>query len=319
MKVLNSDSFVTGEDVGRSLGLTRAAIHKHVQALVARGVPIHRVPGRGYRLAEGVVLLDSDAVCRRLSAQSGAMLDRIDILEEVDSTSARLSRDAGPASTGSRVCLAETQTGGRGRRGRSWIATPYRDLMMSIRIDYPQWPARLQTLGLVAGLMIVRALEGIGGRGLKLKWPNDVVQDDRKLCGLLLDVTGEAHGACRMILGVGVNVSMEAERGSAIDRQWTDLETLTGRAPDRNVVAAACLNTLLPALYAFPETGFEPYRETWPALDALAGRDVAVHGADGRTVHGRADGIDESGCLRVIDESGGTRLFTQGDVSVRPR
>jgi BirA family transcriptional regulator, biotin operon repressor / biotin---[acetyl-CoA-carboxylase] ligase len=216
-----------------------------------------------------------------------------------------------------RVCLAEKQTAGRGRRGRSWVAEPYRDLMMSIGVEYPQWPAGLPTLGLVTALILVEALETLGARGLMVKWPNDVVYEHRKLCGVLLDVNGEAHGACRVIVGIGINLSTGSGQSRDIDQQWADLEAVAGRTFDRNAVASQCLELLLPAFRSFPARGFAAYQPAWRRLDALRDRQVTVHSADGGAFVGMAAGVDESGRLKVADAAGGRRFFTQGDVSVR--
>lgn len=317
LQSLNDRGFHTGTEIGTRLGLTRAAVHKHVQALVAQGVPIHRVPGRGYRLADGVTLLDADVIAGQMSDPARALLAGIDILETVDSTSAELARrrDAGPFHF--RVCLAERQTAGRGRRGRTWAASPYRDLMMSIGIEFPQWPAHLPTLGLVTALTVAKALDDLGVRGLMVKWPNDLVHDHGKVCGVLLDVTGEAHGPCRVIVGIGVNVSANGERGRDIEQLSTDLETIAGRPLERNGIVARCLDLLLPAFREFPAGGFAGYLDAWRRLDVLRDRQVAVHAADGSVSEGRAAGIDESGRLKVIGGDGDMRVFTQGDVSVR--
>lgn len=317
LQSLNQRGFHTGTEIGARLGLTRAAVHKHVQALVEQGVPIHRVPGRGYRLADGVTLLDKQSIAGRLSAGARAALARIDVLEEVDSTSAELARSTGSGPFHGRVCLAEKQSAGRGRRGRSWVATPYRDITMSIGVEYPQWPAHLPTLGLVTALTLVNSLEGMAVPGLMVKWPNDVVRDQAKVCGVLLDVAGEAHGVCRVIVGIGINVSAGAGQDRNIDQPWADLATLTGRAQDRNVIVAQCLNLLLPAFQRFPAEGFGPYRSRWRRRDALRDRWVAVHGADGTMFQGTAAGVDDSGRLMVHGADGGSRVFTQGDVSVR--
>lgn len=317
LQSLNDPGFHTGTEIGTRLGLTRAAVHKHVQALVAQGVPIHRVPGRGYRLADGVTLLDADVIAGQMSNPARALLAGIDILETVDSTSAELARrrDAGPFHF--RICLAERQTAGRGRRGRTWAACPYRDLMMSIGIEFPQWPAHLPTLGLVTALTVAKALEDLGARGLMVKWPNDLVHDHGKVCGVLLDVTGEAHGPCRVIVGIGVNVSAKGERGRDIEQLSTDLETIAGRPLERNGIVARCLDLLLPAFREFPAGGFARYRDAWRRLDVLRDRRVAVHAADGSVSEGRAAGIDESGRLKVVGGDGDMRVFSQGDVSVR--
>jgi BirA family biotin operon repressor/biotin-[acetyl-CoA-carboxylase] ligase len=318
LQCLSRPGFRSGTEMGAALGLSRAAVHKHVQALVERGVPIHSVPGRGYRLAEGVTLLDEALIKRRMTSEARALVSALDILDEVDSTSGYLAGLAGPDQAG-RICLTEAQTAGRGRRGRTWTASPYRDLMMSIGIEYPGWPAQLPTLGLVAALMVARALADLGAADLRLKWPNDVVHGDHKLCGILLDVTGEAHGPCRVIVGIGINVSMDPGRGRTIDREWTDLGSILDRVPDRNTLAATCLNHLLPVFRDFPAEGFSPRLTEWQRLDSLLGRGITVHAADGRITHGEARGVDESGRLRVLEETGDIRLLTQGDVSVRVR
>lgn len=319
LQCLNSREFRTGTEIGAQLGLSRAAVHKQVGTLVEQGVPIHRVPGRGYRLADGIALLDAHAIARRLSGRAQALVCGIDVLDEVDSTSAELDRRSAARAFNGRVCLAEKQVSGRGRRGRSWIASPYRDIMMSIGIEYPQWPAQLPTLGLVTALAVVDALASLGVPGLMVKWPNDVVHEDGKVCGVLLDVTGETHGTCRVIAGIGINVSSGGGEARDIGRPWTDLAAITGPAPDRNAVVVQCLDRLLPAFREFPQAGFGPYRSAWRRLDALRGRDIVVHGVDGATCEGKAGGVDESGRLRMIDANGCGRVFTQGDVSVRVR
>lgn len=319
LEILDQHGFHTGTQMGAELGLSRAAIHKHIRALVERGVPIHRVPGRGYRLAEGITLLDQKTIAGRLSESARRLATAVEVLEEVDSTSAEIARSMGRQPLNGRICLAEKQTAGRGRRGRAWVASPYRDLMMSVGIEYRQWPQQLPTLSLVTALSIVQALEQLGAGELMLKWPNDVVHRDRKLCGVLLDVSGESHGGCRIIVGIGINVSMDTDKGRRMDQPWIDLETLTGSAPDRNEVAARCINVLLPVFDSFPERGFSGYLSQWRDRDALRGRPVTVHGADGSTAQGEADGVDESGRLRVIGEQGQVRMFTQGEVSIRLR
>lgn len=317
LRNLDSREFRTGAQLGAALGLTRAAVHKHIQALVQQGVPVHRVPGRGYRLADGVSLLEERDIERQLSRRARELVADIEIMEAVDSTSAALARRADARSLQGRVCLAEKQTAGRGRRGRSWVATPYRDLMMSIAWVFPRWPAALPALGLASSLMIVEALESAGVDGLVLKWPNDIVHQYRKVCGVLLDATGETQGDCRVIIGIGINVSMAGEQAAGIDQDWVDLETLLGLAPDRNHLTAECLNRLMPMLDSFAVEGFTPCLDRWRNRDALVGRAVSVTAADGSVAHGRAEGIDDGGRLQLVDDAGTTRFFSQGDVSVR--
>lgn len=317
LQCLNTWDFRTGTEIGAQLGLSRAAVHKQVGALVEQGVPIHRVPGRGYRFADGVALLDERVIAGQLSERARALVSGIEILEEVDSTSGELARRGAAGAVHGRVCLAEKQLAGRGRRGRSWVASPYRDLAMSIGVEYPHWPPHLPTLGLVTAVTVVESLAGMGIRGLMVKWPNDVVHEQEKVCGILLDVTGEAHGPCRVIVGIGINVSTGGAEMRDIDQPWTSLGAITGQPLDRNTLAAQCLNSLLPAFQGFPEAGFREYRTLWRRLDALRDRLVSIHTAGGATFQGKAAGVDDTGRLKVTAADGRTRVFTQGDVSVR--
>jgi len=317
LQCLEPGRFRTGTEMGGIVGLSRAAVHKHIQALAEHGLPVHSVPGRGYRLEAGAGVLNASRIREQLSASTGALLASLEILDEVDSTSAYLARRFDAAPLAGRVCLAERQTRGRGRRGRSWTACPYRDLILSIGVEYPGWPPDLPALGLATALMVIRALESQGARELRVKWPNDIVHGDAKLCGILLDVTGEAHGGCRLIVGIGINLSTDGTRREALEQAWTDVASIAGAAPDRNRVAAACLDELLPGFRSFPTRGFAACRDEWEARDALAGREIRVHFAGGGGVTGRAAGVDDAGRLRVRGADGRCRCFHQGDVSIR--
>ncbi|MFT3754681.1 MAG: bifunctional biotin--[acetyl-CoA-carboxylase] ligase/biotin operon repressor BirA [Pseudoxanthomonas sp.] len=309
----------TGDALAAASGLTRAAIWKRIEALRQAGIGIDAQPGRGYALAQPLDWLDAEAITAALAPASRARLAALDVAWSLDSTNSELLRRDTPAH-GCAVLLAERQTGGRGRRGRSWASPLAAHLYLSVAQQFTGGLARLGGLSLVAGVAVAEALHDGGFPKVRLKWPNDLMVDNRKLGGLLVEIGGGAAVSCtadpvRAVIGIGVNVHMPAAFAAAIDQPWTDLSILSPQAPTRNALAAALLSKLLPALDTFDAEGLAPFLPRYAALDALAGREIDVHGSDGVS-HGIADGIADDGALRVRFDDGEQRIHA-GEVSVR--
>ncbi len=314
LECLSDGDFHSGTRIGEHLGISRAAVNKHVSDLRERGVAIRCVTGRGYQLVGGLALLDRERILAGLDPTSCPVI--LEVVEEIGSTNTHLMHDAIAPDT-ARVCIAEYQRAGRGRRGRGWVATPYRNLLLSLAWQFPMWPAAVTTLGLCAAVAVALAVERHTAGRVSLKWPNDLLWQDAKLGGLLIELEGEAGGACTVIIGVGVNVHISDAEAARIDQPWVDLQSLSTAVVDRNTLAAACIEELVGMLRAFPDTGFTRARAEWEQRDALAGR--WVHTASGgTTVVGEARGIDADGCLIVADAGGVEHRLVSGDVSVRP-
>lgn len=311
---------VSGAALARAAGLSRAAVWKKVEALRSAGIGIRALPGRGYVLERPPALLDADAIVAALPAPAARALAGLEVAWTLDSTNSELLRRPPPA-RGCRVLLAEHQTGGRGRRGRAWASPLAANLYLSLDRRYAGGLARLPGLSLVAGVAVAEALRAGGWSGVCLKWPNDVVVETRgalhKLGGLLVEGGGEVAGPARAVVGVGLNVAMPPAGATGIDQPWTDLAALAAgaTAPDRNQVAAALLAHLVPALAEFDASGLAGFLPRYAALDALAGREVLVHGPGG-SHPATALGVAADGALRVR-EGGAERLVHAGEVSVR--
>lgn len=315
LRLLADGKLRSGADIGRRLGISRAAVSKGVKGLSAKGLAVHAVPGVGYRLEAPLTPLDRDRILRL--GGGGTPIPRIEILEQTDSTNryllAQVLTDADP---NGRVCLTETQPRGRGRRGRSWIATPYENLLMSMAWRFAAGPALVSGLSLAAGVAVARALESYGVTGTGLKWPNDVLWQERKLAGLLVDVHGEASGPCTIVLGVGVNCRLAEEDGRRIDQPWADLRTITGETPERNRLAALLIRHLHDMFTTFAGSGLVAFRRDWDRRHLYAHRAVRV--AQGNAFFdGTVEGIDQDGALRLRDARGKTRIFHSGDISLR--
>ena len=305
---------VSGDRLAAELGLTRAAVWKRIDALRQAGIDIHAQPGRGYALARPLDLLDAGAIRRALPADARGRLTGLDVEWQLASTNSALLAQPSPAS-GARVLLAERQTGGRGRLGRVWASPLAANLYLSLDRQFAGGLARLAGLSLVAGIASAEALRDATGLDIRLKWPNDLWLDGRKLGGLLVEGGGEHGGPVRAVIGLGVNVRMPEGVGRDIDQPWIDLARRI-EPPSRNRLAAAVLAAWLPALDDFDREGLAMFLPRWAALDALAGRRIHVlHGGERREAE--ALGIAPDGGLRVRD-AGGERVVHSGEVSVRP-
>ena len=309
----------TGDALARQAGLTRAAVWKRIAALRSAGVDVRAQPGRGYVLGQPLDLLDVDAIVAGLPKARRDELASLEVAWSLDSTNSELLRRASPQ-TGAVVLLAERQTGGRGRRGRTWTSPLAAHIYLSLARSFTGGLARLAGLSLVAGVATAEALRTLGFGDVQLKWPNDVVVADgtglRKLGGLLVEGGGEHAGPVRAVIGLGLNVRMPAAAAADISQPWIDLAALTSRVPPRNQIVAAVLSHWLPALAEFDAGGLAPFLHRYARLDALADRDVSLQAADGSARDARALGIADDGALRLRIDGRDERVHS-GDVSVR--
>lgn len=317
VRLLGDGRFHSGEAIAQSLGCSRTAVWKHVEALRGRGVHIEATAGRGYRMPEALELLDADAIRNSVSPDAANALCDLHVLDVTDSTNDRMLALTAAERHGV-VILAEHQTAGRGRRGRSWVSPYARNLYLSLGWTFDTGAAELGCLPLVVALAACKALDRAGLEGHQVKWPNDLLLDGRKLGGCLVEIQGDASGPCFAVVGVGLNIRMPRETAetTAIDQPWIDLSEALP-AVSRNRLAAGLANELLLGLERFAGEGFGPLQADWSRRDALAGKEVTLQLASG-VRRGRALGVSPSGALRLQSDSG-IAEYTAGEVSIRHR
>ena len=308
----------SGEELARSFGITRAAIWKQVGKLEDWGLAVEAAPGSGYRLPRRLDLLAADAVRAALDPAVAARLAKLEVFTELGSTNRHLLAAAPPVGALD-VCIAEYQTAGRGRRGRSWNVPLGGGICLSAGWQFAGMPAELAALTLAVGVVVRRVLQRVAGLEIALKWPNDLVFDERKLGGILIELAAEAHGGAHVVAGIGLNVAVPDELLPSLSdwpRGAIDLRTALGRnAPARAALAGALINGLAELFADYPQQGFAAYRNEWRAADYLRGRAVRLDGEAG--VSGKAVGIDADGALLVETAKGERRRVVAGDVSVR--
>jgi BirA family biotin operon repressor/biotin-[acetyl-CoA-carboxylase] ligase len=209
------------------------------------------------------------------------------------------------ASKGLERCLviAEHQSAGRGRRGRQWVSPFGHNLYMSLLWTFQSGITALEGLSLVCALAVKDALESAGCGRIQLKWPNDVLLDGRKLAGILLEVSGDVAGPCRVVMGIGLNTRISPEAGALIDQPYSDLHCAGELVAGRNELAVALINRWVSLLQQFERDGFTGFREQWLAADAYRGKRVRIV-AGSETKAGVSAGIDLSGRLLLDTDSG---------------
>lgn len=316
LQSLADGRFHSGAELGAELGISRTAVWKQMARVQALGLELHAVRGRGYRLSQPLELLDKATIAAHLPARARALLTGLDIHPQLESTNTYL-RSALPAGGRSGyACLAERQTQGRGRRGRAWVSPFGANLYLSVGWRFSGSAANLGGLSLAVGVAAARALADAGVSELGLKWPNDLIWQQRKLGGVLLELAGEAHGPCDVVVGIGVNVSMPRSGGALVDQPWTDLRSILGdRCPSRNQLAAQLLGETLVSLAQYEQRGLEGFLGDWRQRDIVAGREVELQLPQQRLA-GTALGVDESGAL-LVRMGASTRRFASGEVSLR--
>jgi len=313
---LSDGEYHSGEALGRSLGISRMAVWKHLRALREAGIDLEVTHGRGYRLPAAIELLDQDRIRHATAPETRSRLEAIEVLLDIGSTNSHLRARALQGAPAVSVCFAERQQSGRGRRGRVWVSPFAANLYFSVLWRIAAGAMALGGLSLVTGIAVIRGLRSLGIESAGLKWPNDVLVNDAKLAGILIDIVGESNGPCAVIIGIGVNVRMPPAAGAGIDQAWTDLHTLTGqRGVSRNQLAACLLDQLLPAIAEFEMRGLMPFLEEWHRYDIVQGRQVDMQ-LPNEVISGRASGVDADGAL-LVDTTRGRRRFTSGEVSLR--
>jgi BirA family biotin operon repressor/biotin-[acetyl-CoA-carboxylase] ligase len=315
---LDDRGFLSGEALAADLSVTRAAVWKAVEQLRELGVALDAQTSKGYRLAPGVSALSVDRIHSLLPADVRARLEVLLVEWTLESTNTRLLEALPPAAGTAAVVLAEHQTGGRGRRGRGWVAPPGGALCLSLGWQYADMPVDLSALSLVVGLCAVNALTALGVPGVALKWPNDLVTADGKLGGILIEMRAESGGPVHVVAGIGLNVALDdAARATvkATGNTADDIRAHCTPVPDRNAIVAALLARLIPAFEGFPRHGLAPHLDNWQDCDALRDHEVRVENA-GEVTRGVARGVDSHGAL-LVETPAGVRRFISGEVTVR--
>ncbi len=310
---LHQQPEVSGADLARMLGMSRAAVWKHIEQLRALGYDIEARQARGYRLAAVPDRLLPGEIQRRLRAtRFGAEIAYRAEIASTNEEAARLARADAPEGT---LVLAESQTAGRGRLGRHWVSPPHANLYASFVLRPSIPPGDAPQISLAAAVAVARALVAVGAEDVAIKWPNDCLLGGRKVAGILTEMDAEVDRVRAVVLGIGVNLNMPIE---AFPEELRDTATsllhALGSRVDRVGFAARLCDELEEVYDRFLDQGFEAIAPEWEARSCLTGRAVTVE-CSGRRLRGIVRGLDPDGRL-VLDGPQGEERIVAGDVSV---
>lgn len=308
--ILADGEFHSGEELGAQLGVTRAAVWKQLKKLEALNIPLSSVKGKGYRLSDAIELLDETVILNSIDGR----LDCLEVLLNTESTNSYLLANAADHMGKRYAVLSEKQENGRGRRGRSWVSPFGKNIYLSMLWSFNGGLGSLEGLSLVIAIAVERTLTELGANGVQLKWPNDVYIKQKKVAGILLEVSGEYSGHCQVVIGIGLNVKLSEHDAKSIDQPWAQLsEHLVG--VERNTIAASMINHLIAAIEQFDKHGFSSFREYWLARDAFYGQQVDLI-LPNVIRNGVSKGVNGKGEL-LLETDKGLEAVNAGELSLR--
>ncbi|GFO71194.1 BirA family transcriptional regulator, biotin operon repressor/biotin---[acetyl-CoA-carboxylase] ligase [Bathymodiolus japonicus methanotrophic gill symbiont] len=319
LQILADGQFHSGTDLAAKLDLSRSAIWKQINDLQEQGIAIAALNGKGYRLPIPLELLDKSQIFGLLNAETRQSLTELVVHDQIDSTNHYLVnlRNANP-DTSAVVCLAEQQTAGKGRRGRQWVSPFGSNVYASIIWRFDEGPTNLSGLSLAIGVAVINALKIHGIHDAGLKWPNDIYWQQRKLGGILVEVSGEADGPCHAVIGLGLNLFLAAQHSAKIDQDWVDINEILGESHQlsRNELLATLIEQLVAVTRQYRSEAFALYRDQWRQFDCMQGQQVSLYMGNTQ-IDGTVLGINDAGLLILQTESVTTQSFASGEVSFR--
>ncbi|MDO6708993.1 bifunctional biotin--[acetyl-CoA-carboxylase] ligase/biotin operon repressor BirA [Photobacterium sp. 1_MG-2023] len=308
IRILADGQFHSGEALGQQIGISRAAVSKHMKVIQEWGLEVHRVQGKGYRLAAGFDLLDEAQILDQTDCSS------LSVIPVIDSTNQYMLDRIGQMPKGA-VCLAEYQQAGRGRRGRQWLSPFGSNLYLSMYWRLDAGVAAAMGLSLVVGLAIAKTLRQIGAAEVKVKWPNDLYFQDKKLAGILVEMSGKAGDAAHLVIGMGLNLTMAMTDTEVVGQPWSNLAEACDPMPERNQLAAALIAGMTETLQRYEEVGMAGFVDDWDQFDNFLNRPVKLLMGE-KVVRGIARGINPQGAL-LLDTEQGIVPYLGGEISLR--
>lgn len=310
----NAGDYVSGQELCDQLAVSRTAVWKVINQLKEDGYVIESVPHKGYRILDRPDRITAEEIGSRFSDKFAEWkIAYYDILDSTNNEAKRLAEDGEKRTA---LVLTEQQTGGKGRRGRTWVTPRETAVMMSLLLHPKIAPEHASAVTLVMGLAIARACRKFCEVDAKIKWPNDIVVDGKKVCGILTEMSSEIDYINYLVIGVGINAN-STEFPKELEEKATSLKLLTGKRVDRAGLIVESLEQFADCYGKFLQTqDVSLLLDEYNAL--LAGKDGQVRVLEPNHEYcGISRGIDRHGDLLVEREDGTVEAVYAGEVSVR--
>lgn len=318
--IRQSSGYVSGQSLCEALGVSRTAVWKYVNQLKEEGYEFDAVSNKGYRIVKYPDIITREEIESMLP--EGLAVTNVVYYHETDSTNTRAKQAAEDGEKSGTLFITECQTGGRGRRGRTWESPAGSGIWMSLLLRPEIKPFDASMLTIVAAMGMKDAIEeiigggtGQGGIHCKIKWPNDIVLGDRKICGMLTEMSAETDWINYVVIGIGVNVNT-TEFDDSIKDTASSILLQTGSSVKRSDVVVAFARHFSRYYDEFlKECNLSGLADDYNKALINVGRDVKIVERDGSFV-AKAVGIDETGSL-IVEKDGDTKRIVAGEVSVR--
>ncbi|QBR84502.1 biotin--[acetyl-CoA-carboxylase] ligase [Legionella israelensis] len=303
----------SGAELGEAMNVSRTAIWKQIRQLISYGLPITTLSKQGYQLTRPFVMLNENEIRQHINTDNFHPY-KFHLFSSLDSTNRYLKDIA--VSSNIDICCSEEQTQGRGRFNRHWHSPFGENIYFSSRWQFNHDLSRLSGLSLVVSLAILHTLKQLKlSQNISIKWPNDILWQNKKICGSLVDIMAESNGNTMLIIGIGLNVNSHTENQFIEHRPWCSLFEISGQYFNRNRIIGYLINQLNTYLKKFFRDGFETFKEQWQQHDYLAGKHISVTQPIG-ALHGLAKGVTTSGELVLEDKGKKIHYLSSGDTSL---
>jgi len=308
---------ISGAELASHLGISRAAIWARIDEMRTLGYDIQAGPHFGYRLVSTPDLLHADDLYSRISGSVKRIGREIQVYEQTTSTNLLVEQQGQIGTKEGLVIVAESQTRGRGRLGRRWISPKRKGLWFSALLRPSLQPQQVTQLTVAAAVAVARAVEKHCPSGVRIKWPNDILINNKKAAGILTELSAEVDGVKFAVLGIGVDVNQSvSDFPDEIQDIATSLRIAVGHPIDRPELAADMMRELDAIYSRILAHQFESVAAEWESRCSTLGRDVEILTGD-KKVSGRAEALDSDGGLLVRTQHGRLERIVGGDVTVR--
>lgn len=317
---LSDGRYHTGTELGDALTVSRTAIWKQIQKLPDLGLDYQTDKQLGYRLLQPLDLLDAEFIHREISQNFDQSQVNLAVEPVVSSTNTLLlDRVNQGRPIHLELLTAEMQQAGKGRRGRNWFSPFASSLSCSLGWNFEGSAQELQGLSLAVGVAIKAGLEGLGVEAVGLKWPNDIYLNQAKLGGILIEITGDLAGPCKLIVGFGINVHRPLDFNTeSVNQPIAFLSDLGVPLPTRSQLASALYLEVLKVLSTYAQQGFEPWVNDWNRAHVWQGKQALVITPQS-SVEVTLGQVNQLGELAVYDSTGQQKLLNSGEISLRVR
>ena len=302
---------VSGETLSKKLGVSRAAVWKHMKKLKEEGCNISAINNRGYTLLSMPDSIHPEFFQAVFSGKH--QIHYYDSLPSTNDMAKELAKQNCPSGT---IVIADMQTGGRGRLGRTWVSPPGKGVWMTMVLRPRMHPSQVHKVTIIGALAAVQGITVLTGLPSKIKWPNDILIHGKKVCGILCEMSADMDEVDYLVMGLGINANLDPEDfPPELEKIATSLKIESGCPVSRLELASSIANRISEIMSYLEETGdFSSVVKEYKNYE-ITGK-VRAFGS-GRDVTGFAQGIDDDGALQLLTDAGDKLHIISGEISVR--